>query len=83
MLGVVLVLGSVALVTGVGSGASSGRPNHTIEEIAQKAGCRVSEFNDLYHNPPVSGHFVERNRAKDGSYVGRRSPSLPATIHSL
>ena len=37
----------------------------------------------MNHNPPVTGRFSERDRAADGSYAGRRPPSLPAAIHAL
>lgn len=56
----------------------------TLAEIAEGAGCRLTEFrDDMDTNPPVRGRFVERIRTADGSYAGRRPPSLEATIHAL
>jgi hypothetical protein len=75
--------GIFGLITGVGGGHSATRPYAPIAEIAHKAGCNVSEFDKQDHNPPVSGRFFERERAADGSYAGRRPPSLDAAIHSL
>jgi hypothetical protein len=44
----------------------------------------LTEFEDgMKTNPPVTGAFVERARVADGSYVGRRPPSLPDTIHAM
>jgi hypothetical protein len=55
-----------------------------LAEIARDAGCGLTEFHDdMDTNPPVRGRFVERMRARDGSYAGRRPPSLTATIHAL
>jgi hypothetical protein len=55
-----------------------------LAEIARDAGCRLTEFHDdMDTNPPVRGRFVERIRARDGSYAGRRPPTLTATIHAL
>ena len=34
-------------------------------------------------NPPVTGRFTERARTGDGSYAGKRPPSLAATTHAL
>jgi hypothetical protein len=34
-------------------------------------------------SPPVTGRFVERITAADGSYVGRRPPPEIAVIHSM
>ena len=52
--------------------------------IARHAGCTLTEFgHDPGSNPPVSGRIDERISASDGSYVGRRSPSTPASVHAL
>jgi hypothetical protein len=85
-LGALAVLASAGvfgLVTGVGGGDSANRPYAPIADVARKAGCRVSEFDSRDHNPPVSGKFLERQRTADGSYAGRRSPTLESTIHAL
>ena len=56
----------------------------SLADIAGGAGCVLSEFDaDPHSNPPVSGPLDERAIADDGSYVGRRSPSVPASMHSL
>jgi hypothetical protein len=56
----------------------------TLPAIAKRAGCRLAEFRDgMDTNPPVKGRFVERIRARDGSYVGKRPPSVVAGIHAL
>jgi hypothetical protein len=53
-------------------------------EIARDAGCVLNEFHsDPHSNPPVNGRVDERVTADDGSYVGRRSPSALASMHSL
>jgi hypothetical protein len=83
ILALLMAGGAFALITGVGERKSPNRPHAPIENIARNAGCRVSEFDNRDHNPPVSGRFVERERTADGSYAGRRPPSLEATIHSL
>jgi hypothetical protein len=83
MLALLLVGGATALVAG-GGGESAQSSYRPIEHIARSAGCRVSEFDGRTNlNPPVSGRFSERDRAADGSYVGRRPPSLAAAIHAL
>jgi hypothetical protein len=79
----VFVPGIIAFMNGAAGGEPSRRAPLPIEEVARKSGCSVSEFDGRDHNPPVSGRFVERTRAEDGSYVGRQQPSLTATIHSL
>jgi hypothetical protein len=55
-----------------------------LSKIAQDAGCRLTEFRDgMDTNPAVTGRFVERISAADGSYAGKRPPSLLATTHAL
>jgi hypothetical protein len=55
-----------------------------LSDIARNAGCVLREFDtDPHSNPPVSGDVDERVTAADGSYVGRRSPSALASMHSL
>ena len=82
-LAVVVAAGLFGLITSVGGGDPAQRAYAPIEDVARKAGCRVSEFDNRDHNPPVSGRFFERQRAADGSYAGRRSPSLGAAVHAL
>ena len=60
------------------------RPGNTLGDVARKAGCRLQEYeNSRVTNPPVSGRRVERAIATDGSYIGRSTPSIHATTHSL
>jgi hypothetical protein len=59
-------------------------PGNTLRDIARKAGCRLEEYeNARVTNPPVSGRLVERAIATDGSYIGRVTPTVDATTHSL
>lgn len=82
-LAVVLPLGPVRLLTHHEATARPAGPD-TLAGVAERAGCRLTEFSgDMDTNPPVKGRFVERVKARDGSYVGRRPPSLEATIHAL
>jgi hypothetical protein len=82
---IVLALGPIALAAG-GRGkaappAPSGPP---LTQIARDAGCRLTEFaRGTTTNPPVTGTNVERARFADGSYAGRRPPTLDASIHAL
>jgi hypothetical protein len=34
-------------------------------------------------NPPVTGRRIEQSIAADGSHIGRSTPAINATIHSL
>ena len=82
-LAVVLPIGPVRLLTHHEAAARPAGPD-TLAGVAKRAGCRVTEFGgEMDTNPPVKGEFVERIRARDGSYVGRRAPSVEATIHAL
>jgi hypothetical protein len=52
--------------------------------VVRASGCRLQEFEDSrVTNPPVTGERVEQTIADDGSYIGRRSPSVNATVHAL
>jgi hypothetical protein len=80
----VLAAGALALITVIDGRKTAQRSYIAMEDVASDAGCHVSEFDgNTHHNPPVTGKFLERNRAADGSYVGRRSPSVSATVHAL
>jgi hypothetical protein len=60
------------------------RPGKTLEEVARDSGCRLQEYeNGRVTNPPVSGSLVERAIVADGSHIGRSTPSIDATTHSL
>jgi Protein of unknown function (DUF3105) len=80
---IVLAIGPIALA--VGHRSPPPRPaGPSLAQIARDAGCRLQEFQDGMHtNPPVTGEFVERAVVPDGSYAGRRPPSLPDTIHAM
>jgi uncharacterized protein DUF3105 len=83
-LAVVLPLGPLRLLTADGDAAARHAPSTTLAAIADRAGCALTEFREgMDTNPPVNGKFVERNRARDGSYAGERPPSLSASIHAL
>src|SRR3954463_5874003 len=87
------ILAALALILPIGPGGwVLGRenpqrhtpPTTTLAQIAERAGCRLTEFRDgMNTNPPVTGRFVERARAGDGAYVGKRPPSLDATTHAM
>ena len=60
------------------------RSGHTMGDVARAAGCRLQEFDEARDtNPPVTGRRVERAIALDGSYIGRATPSVDATMHAL
>ena len=83
-LALLLALGLPMLLADRGAG-SEGAPAATLGDLARRAGCQLREFEDgpMRTNPPVTGSFVERIRARDGSYAGRKPPSPTATIHAL
>jgi hypothetical protein len=83
MLAVVLPIGPIGLAVSHDKTppAPTGPP---LAQIARDAGCQVTEFQDgMKTNPPVTGTFVERARVADGSYAGRRPPSLEDTLHAM
>jgi Protein of unknown function (DUF3105) len=71
------------MLAGHGSAAPAQRP--TLADVARRAGCKLTDFEDgsAVSNPPVTGRFVERILAADGSYAGRRPPRPIATMHAL
>ena len=84
MLVVILVAGALALLLGGGTRDLARVSRPAIGDVAREVGCELEEFDGpVNHNPPVTGRFSERDRAADGSYAGRRPPSLPAAIHAL
>jgi hypothetical protein len=79
-----LPIGPVGWRLGWAQAEPQPHPARTLAQIATSAGCRLSEFRDgMRTNPPVTGRFTERARTGDGSYVGKRSPSLAASTHAL
>lgn len=84
LLGILLLLAPVAFASGGGDKPAPPPAGPPLAQIAGDAGCRLTEFEDsMDTNPPVTGNFVERARAQDGSYAGRRPPSLQATLHAM
>jgi Protein of unknown function (DUF3105) len=84
VLGILLLLAPVAFATGPGDKSAPPPTGPPLAQIVRDAGCRLTEFEDSMNtNPPVTGDFVERARAADGSYAGRRPPSLQATLHAM
>jgi hypothetical protein len=60
------------------------RSGDMLRDVARKAGCRLQEYeNARTTNPLVTGPLVERAIATDGSYIGRATPTVDATTHSL
>jgi hypothetical protein len=84
VLGLLLVAGPVGLLLG-GRQRHAPAPRATLADIARHAGCTLKELDGraASSNPPVTGRFLERVLAADGSYMGRRSPSPLATMHAL
>jgi hypothetical protein len=67
-----------------GGGADAVAAGNTLADVAAHAGCQLHEFDHTRTtNPPVTGKVDERITAKDGSYVGRPSPSTLASTHAL
>jgi len=81
----VLALGPAAFAAGGrGDSAPAAPAGPPLAQIAREAGCRLTEFEEgTRTNPPVTGSNVERARFADGSYAGRRQPSLDTTVHAL
>jgi hypothetical protein len=74
---VLLAAGPLGLVLSESGSRQVASATVVLGEIARRAGCALSEFDrDPGTNPPVSGRVDERITARDGSYVGRRSPSI-------
>jgi hypothetical protein len=83
VLALFLAAGPVGLALSRGD-ARATAPGNTLRDIARTAGCRLQEYeNARVTNPPVSGPLVERAIATDGSYIGRATPTVDATTHSL
>ena len=80
---VLLAAGPLGLLASRGHTAQPAR-GPTLGEVAKRAGCTLREFeDDMRTNPAVTGRFVERIRADDGSYAGKPPPPPLATIHAL
>jgi hypothetical protein len=84
VLAVLLPIGPVGWAIERAQAQPQPKPSRTLAQIARAAGCRLSEFQDDMHtNPPVTGRARESAWADDGSYAGKRQPTLEATIHAM
>jgi hypothetical protein len=84
-LAVLLLAGPVGLLVSAHDGHAAAPVPDRLAEIATRAGCTLADFESgaTRSNPPVTGRFVERILAADGSYAGRRPPTPLATMHAL
>jgi hypothetical protein len=88
-LGALAVLALFLAAGPIGLALSHDRPRPTrsgltLGDLARKAGCRLHEYESgRVTNPPITGRLMEQAIATDGSHIGRRTPSLDATTHSL
>jgi hypothetical protein len=84
-LAVLLAAGPIGLLASARDGHAAAAPPDRLAEIAKRAGCTLTDFENgsAQSNPPVTGRFVERILAADGSYAGRRPPAPLATMHAL
>jgi hypothetical protein len=84
LLVVALLLAAGPVVLALSRDKPHARPGDTLADLARRSGCRLHEYeNASVTNPPVTGRRVERTIATDGSYIGRPTPSIHATTHSL
>ena len=84
VLAVLLPIGPIGWAIERAHAQTRPQPARTLAQIARAAGCRLTEFHDhMATNPPVTGRFRESAWAADGSYAGRRPPSLEATTHAM
>ena len=84
VLAMLLPVGPVGLLLSHGHKGAAAAPSATLAQVARRAGCSLREFESgMRTNPPVTGRFVERITASDGSYVGRRPPPGMAAIHAM
>jgi Protein of unknown function (DUF3105) len=79
-----LLVAPIGLAVSSGADSRATRPGDGLGAVARKSGRRLHEYeNSRVTNPPVTGRLVERAVAADGSHIGRRTPSVDATTHSL
>jgi uncharacterized protein DUF3105 len=84
MLAILLAIPPIALATGGRDRPAPPPTGPPLAQMAADAGCRLTEYEDgTKTNPPVTGVNVESARFSDGSYAGRRPPSLDASVHAL
>ena len=84
VIALLLVGGPVGLLLSAREGRAAAPPDR-LADIAERAGCTLTDFDngETRSNPPVTGRFVERILAADGSYAGRRPPTPLGTMHAL
>jgi hypothetical protein len=84
-LAVLLLAGPLGVLLSARDGRAAAPAPDRLAEIARRAGCTLTDFENgaARSNPPVTGRFVERILAADGSYAGRRPPTPLATMHAL
>jgi Protein of unknown function (DUF3105) len=84
VIALLLVAGPVGALATAHDGRAAAPPDR-LADIARRAGCTLTDFDNgaARGNPPVTGHFVERILAADGSYAWRRAPTPLATMHAL
>jgi Protein of unknown function (DUF3105) len=82
---VLLLAGPIGLLVSGRERPAAAASRATLGEVAREAGCTLTDFGDgsTHSNPPVTGRFVERILAADGSYAGRRPPRPIGTMHAL
>jgi hypothetical protein len=81
---VLVLVGGAVDYARAGGERPARRHDRTLAAVARAAGCRLQELDHgRPTNPPVTGRRVERTIAADGSHIGRRPPSVNATIHAL
>jgi hypothetical protein len=76
--------GPIGLVLSRADSRATRPEGNGLGDVARKSGCRLHEYeSSRVTNPPVTGRLVERAVAADGSHIGKRTPSVDATTHSL
>jgi Protein of unknown function (DUF3105) len=82
-LAVLFLAGPAGLLVSARDGRAAAPPDR-LADIARRSGCTLTDFDSAARsNPPVTGRFVERILAADGSYAGRRPPSPIGAMHAL
>jgi hypothetical protein len=80
-----LAAGPLGLAALPGDGSARRASDATLAQVAARAGCTLTEFDTVRpSNPTIGGRVVnERVIARDGSYIGRPSPSPHPALHAL
>jgi hypothetical protein len=84
-LAVLLVAGPLGVLLSARDNRAAATAPDRLAAIARRAGCTLTDFENgaARSNPPVTGRFVERILAADGSYAQGRPPTPLATMHAL